>query len=408
MGDRSISQHRMTPSQKQAILLLILLGCTLQIFFLFLKEANVEFDDEFPRLIFPFEARKRLLWSSPVPATPTPLPSLTHDLTMLEENWPLVVTIGDGINPSGIIEGNKQFACIALAMSIALHIPRVHILPTVDFFRAKTLTFLQYLELANTPDHELVMFADTFDVLFLRTPAKGEIIKKFMEITKHDYANAVIISGECTCFPESARHACDNSEKLFPGPFSHVNSGQWLGTAGALRRFFRGVQDCYAYPRSWNTDQDVVHNFCFGDYVISAESRGLRCFLDNNTEYFRSMFENTPGCPGNQQGKLVTLSGDMLSPCKYDASRSCATDPLTKGQPLAVHYNGKNPTIIPGLLRNVATFAPSVLGSGPTFDNSFMTKCDKIIQIDGNQLVERCDTYQSLCGNFLNNGDVIG
>jgi len=319
-------------------------------------------------------------------------------------NLPRFITVGDSILGRGD-SIDKKFPCYSIASALYYNASRVHIIPNGgDMFRNKVTYSLKYLELANIPDNELVMFVDTFDVMLIRRPEPNEIVTKFLEMTNGD-TNAIIISGECNCFPPSSKAACDRTDTMYKMPFRYVNSGQWLATAGTLLKLVRGIDECYRSKNGWDADQDVFQHFCFTDYHINAQKYGLRCVVDANSEIMRSTWEGGDMCPGHKIGQLVSINGhdDHMSVCRFNPNNKCATDPTTQGQPLTVHYNGKNPTTWAGLLDNYLSFN----SFDPEFDKSDNLRfgCEKVARFehrDGKDtIVESCEPFVTLCGTLL-------
>eukprot|EP00301_Raphidiophrys_heterophryoidea_P019793 c4645_g1_i1.p1 GENE.c4645_g1_i1~~c4645_g1_i1.p1 ORF type:complete len:475 (-),score=62.03 c4645_g1_i1:163-1563(-) len=295
-----------------------------------------------------------------------------------EEVWPIVVST------SSLIKGNaratRHLGCTTLSTMFSLEVPRVHIIRTdTDPSRARIRDTLRFLIASNYTDDQLVMYVDNFDVMFLRKPFKGEIRQKYMELANGDL-NAVIISTECTCYPFPADNKlCAVFAKDFPAPFNYLNSEQYMGPVGAVKRLLQAVDDSYSLPRDRDLkggDQEVMMQFCFGDQEIKPVERKVKCVLDNKGEIFRSAFEFTEGCPGFNENR-ITLTSNTVEPCRFDKTQMCPTDPTTKGQPLTMHYNGNVDQNIDKYLEHILPFTKNLFGTGDEYDDTFRDKCQQ-------------------------------
>ena len=98
-------------------------------------------------------------------------------------------------------------------------------------------------ELKNYKGDEIILFSDSYDVIFLT--GEEEIIKKYKE-----YKSDIVFAGEKKCWPDKSM------EKIFTGkgPYKYINSGGFIGNVETIRKLIDiDFEDTY-------DDQYLIHS----------------------------------------------------------------------------------------------------------------------------------------------------
>lgn len=175
--------------------------------------------------------------------------------------------------------------------------------------------------LDDLPEDRIVLFVDAYDSLLL--PSRRRIVEKFLEFEK-----PIVVSAEKGCWPDPelaerypraaplrrARgqplRAALRPEPPSPSPFRYLNSGGFMGYAGALRDALREM----VFPE-WDRDQRLLTRYFLG------HPGGIA--LDYGADIFQTLFE---------------VPADAFSLVEGEPVRILSA--ITRSDPCVLHGNG--------------------------------------------------------------------
>ena len=169
------------------------------------------------------------------------------------------------------------------------------------------------------------MFTDAYDVLF--TEHLASVRRKFDALR-----TPLVFSAECGCWPQVQRDrgvTCRDKYPASPTPYRYLNSGSWIGTASAARRFLQllisraGAGSSSAQFHKLN-DQELASDL----YLDGAFGSDLQ--LDHFATIFQPMHaiddaSAVPNC--DPWPSLREQKGEY-------------TNALTNSRPSLYHFNG--------------------------------------------------------------------
>ena len=149
--------------------------------------------------------------------------------------------------------------------------------------------------LLDLPEDDVVLFMDGYDTFLVKTPQ--EILERFLGF------NVDILFGAEDNFWPPKKDLQDRFDSKFPREhYKYLNSGQYIGRAGALRNFFSRAGWLYDMEAEGLDDQQ----YCQTELLATT----LKVALDHEAYIFQN-FEPTVTKSG------VELLGPICAPCTY-------------------------------------------------------------------------------------------
>lgn len=170
----------------------------------------------------------------------------------------------------------------------------------------------------------IVLFSDAFDVLFTQDV---QAIKRAFLATRQD----LLFAGECGCWPQVIKDKdrglkrgtiCNQLYPKSPTPYRYLNSGAWIGRAGAAQKLLAAVVDRANSQFGLKTnDQEMVSDmYIEGKFDIA---------LDHHARVFQCMHDTgAPPLPRCQPWEHVVNDNGVWR------------NQLTNTTPALYHFNG--------------------------------------------------------------------
>ncbi len=155
--------------------------------------------------------------------------------------------------------------------------------------------------LARLPEDEIVLFTDARDICFINEASEGTIESLF-----RSFGRDIVFSGERRCTP--ARFSRDVPDD--GTPYRFLNSGAFIGYAGALRAVTSEISSPFRFPIQRTNDQSTYFRY----YLV----RPGRIEIDRNARLFLSAIGST----------------------HLDVTRDRIGDTYSSSQPAVLHFNG--------------------------------------------------------------------
>ena len=165
---------------------------------------------------------------------------------------------------------------------------------------------------ADLPPHDLVLFADAYDVLYVA--GASELRAGFESL--HVPPSKVLFMGERGCWPDwdmggVGRRFCMHTYPRSPTPYRYVNSGVWMGRAAAAHRLLTVLA---SYTPGLDDQHVTGHLFV---------DRNDWFELDRHARLFQSMHGNAADVRMERAGGAPSLHNAM-----------------TNSTPRVLHFNG--------------------------------------------------------------------
>ena len=149
--------------------------------------------------------------------------------------------------------------------------------------------------LLGLPEDDVVLFMDGYDTFFIKTPQ--EILSRFL-----DFNVDILFGAENNFWPPSQELQGQFDSKFSREYYKYLNSGQYIGRAGALRNFFSRAGWLYDKEVEGLDDQE----YCQTEFLRTT----LNVALDHEAYIFQN---DDPAV--TKSG--VELIGPICAPCTY-------------------------------------------------------------------------------------------
>jgi hypothetical protein len=165
---------------------------------------------------------------------------------------------------------NRAYFCLLLRSAVAYHIP-IEVLAFGSTNRKIGYKLGATMEaLREMPSDTVVLFVDGFDVVLMSEA--GEILEKFFA-----FNTPLLFAAEKGCWPfvMDDKKICTHVYPDSPTEYRYLNSGTWMGYAGAALSLFEDIMQAHA-----------------GQNVGNMNDQGLRAVPDHWIQYYCYSYRN--------------------------------------------------------------------------------------------------------------------